>query len=734
MTRLSLDPTTFEILWHRLLAIAEEMGITYMRCSGSQVLITGNDASTGITLPDGSLVAMGPYITTQGNVLPLIIQNTLRLCPENPGIEEGDVFVCNDPYLGAIHHPDVATVAPVFHQGELFAWVGASGHQLDIGGMDPGGFSIRAVDTYQEGLRIPIVKLVERGRLREDLLRWILNQVRDPLVGLDLRAQIVANLAGQRRLLELVERYGAGEVRTVMAESIAFVRERLAARLRELPDGTWREVNYIDHDGHREAIYPVVLTLTKRGDRLCLDFTGSAPQARGLINCTYSGLQAGILTALYILLCHDLPWNRGVLDCLEIVVPEASVINCAPPSPCAMATISAVIVVIDCVFRATSRMLLASRERQEAMACWTGSSMAPITAGVSQQGFPFVNTEMSHFAGGGGARVDRDGVDTGGIVFNTTPNIANIETIEQDFPLLYLFRRHLPDSGGPGRFRGGSSAELAYVVHDAPEGKLEVSFSGTGAELPNALGLSGGLPGAAIRVLRIRQSDIGERLAGGRPLPASLDEMRGQRETMPQKHPRTPFLSDEVWYHHWQGGAGYGDPLDRDPGAVARDVCRRFTSPDCAALIYGVVLTPDGHVDPEGTKRERERIRERRRREASPAEVPVSDRDPAPLGTGWPITEYVEIVRPSGLARCRRCGHGLARGGTNHTAGCLRLREPLTAAGPNRGEAYDRGRFWLECYVCPGCATLLEAELVHAGAEGPTYSLALNGDNPRRER
>lgn len=734
MSRLALDPTSFEILWHRLLAIAEEMGITYMRCSGSQVLITGNDASTGITLPDGSLVAMGPYITTQGNVLPLIIRNALRLCSENPGIEAGDVFVCNDPYLGAIHHPDVATVAPVFYKGELFAWVGASGHQLDIGGMDPGGFSIRAVDTHQEGLRIPIVKLVERGRLREDLLRWILNQVRDPLVGLDLRAQIAANLNGQRRLLDLVERCGAEEVRAAMEHSIAFVRERLAARLRGLPDGTWREVNYLDHDGHTEAIYPVVLTLTKKGDRLRLDFTGSAPQARGLINCTYAGLQAGILTALYILLCHDLPWNRGVLECLEIVAPEGSVVNCSPPSPCAMATISAVIVVIDCVFRAASRMLLASPEREEAMAVWTGSSMAPIAAGVSQHGFPFVNTEMSHFAGGGGARVYRDGVDTGGIVFNTTPNIANIETIEQDFPLLYLFRRHLPDSGGPGKFRGGSSAELAYVVHDAPEGQLEVSFSGTGAEMPNALGLSGGLPGAAIRILRIRGSDLLDRLREGRPLPASPDEISGRAEVMPQKHPRTPFLLGEVWYHHWQGGAGYGDPLDREPEAVARDVRRRFTSRECAARIYGVALTADGGVDRDATEREREAIRERRRREASPPAGPVPDRDPAPLGTGRAITEYVEIVLPSGLARCRRCGHGLARGGTDHTAGCLRRREPLTAAGPNRGEAYDRGRFWLDLYFCPGCAALLEVELAHPGAPGATHSLDLNGDNPRRER
>ncbi len=178
-----VDPVTFEVLNHRLLSITEEMGIQYMRCSGSNVLITGNDAATAIMLPDGALVSVGPYIVTQGNVLPLIVESTQRMTHPSTGIGDGDIFICNDPYLGAIHHPDFATVAPIYHEGELVAWIGASGHQLDTGGMDPGGFSIKAVDTHQEGLRMPPVKLVEAGKVREDVLAWILNQVRDPLVG-----------------------------------------------------------------------------------------------------------------------------------------------------------------------------------------------------------------------------------------------------------------------------------------------------------------------------------------------------------------------------------------------------------------------------------------------------------------------------------------------------------------------------------------------------------------------
>jgi N-methylhydantoinase B len=229
----TIDPATFEVLNHRLLNIVEEMGIQYMRCSGSNVLITGNDAATAIMRPDGALVSVGPYIVTQGNVLPLIVESTMRLAAD-VGYGDGDIFICNDPYLGAIHAPDFATVTPIYHQGELIAWIGASGHQLDTGGMDPGGFSVKAVDVHQEGLRMPPVKIAEAGRVREDVYRWIINQVRDPLVGLDVRGQIAALNAGRRRIVELVETWGAETVKAVMQRSIEHAR-RSSPRGSELP-------------------------------------------------------------------------------------------------------------------------------------------------------------------------------------------------------------------------------------------------------------------------------------------------------------------------------------------------------------------------------------------------------------------------------------------------------------------------------------------------------------------
>lgn len=714
-----LDPVSFEVLNHRLLCIAEEMGILYMRCSGSNVLITGNDAASAIMDAQGALVAVGPYIVTQGNVLPLIVQATIDSATRHGGFEDGDIFICNDPYLGAIHAPDFATVAPIFHNGELVAWVGASGHQLDTGGMDPGGFSVKAVDIHQEGLRMPPIKLVERGEVRGDILDWIINQVRDPLVGLDVKGQIACLMAGRERIGELIENWGVETFKEAMARSIAFAADKLGARLDDLPDGKWREVQYIDHDGHESRIYQIICTLTKRGQHMTFDFTGTSANARGLINCTYSGLQAAVLSAVYINLCWDIPWNRGVRDCIDIISEEGTVNNCAYPAPCAMATISGVIVTIDAAWRCLSQMLLASETyRDEAMAVWSGTSLAPIFAGTSQHGFPFAATEMSHFGGGGGARTYADGVDTAGIVFNTTPNMPNIEDQESEYPVLYLYRRHLRDSGGPGRFRGGRSGELAYTVYDAPNDDLVGLFAGTGAEMPNGIGIAGGMPGNAIRIGRFLGTDVPKRLANGTPLPETLEEINGRHEIMASKHERGPIDAGDVWHHCWQAGGGYGDPLLRDSAACARDVARGAVSREAAHDIYGIVLTDEGAVDVGSTDAQRQKIRQDR----LAAAVAIDPGDAVVSFPGARQLQFGDVLLVDGDAdsvACAQCGQRHCGTHDNLLDHLREVRSPLTAAGPVRGEDYDVGRFHLRQLCCANCGTLVDVQVALEGAPRP---------------
>lgn len=706
-----LDPADFEVLYHRMLSITEEMGIQYMRCSGSNVLITGNDAATTIMMDDGALVSMGPYIVTQGNVLPLIVDSTQRAFADPGAIREGDAFICNDPYLGAIHQPDFATVAPVHHKGELVAWMGVSGHQLDTGGMDPGGFSVGAVDVYQEGLRMPPVRIIEGHQVREDILAMILNQVRDPIVALDIRGQFAALNAGRRRFVALIEEWGVDAVKAVMNRSISHAREKLRARLQELPDGRWREVQYIDHDGHEPLIFKIVCTLEKRGDELSFDFSGTSAQARGLINCTYSGLQAAVLSAVYINLCWDIPWNRGILDCIRISSPGGTVNDCEYPAPCAMATISGVIVTIDAAWRCLSHMLLASEKyREETMAVWSGTSMAPIISGTSQHGFPFAATEMSHFGGGSGARTYADGVDTGGIVFNTTPNMPNIEDQESEYPLLYLFRRHLTDSGGPGQFRGGMSGELAYTVHGSPKDDVEGLFAGTGAEMPNAIGLAGGLPGSSIRAVQFTDSDILARMAAGESAANGLDAIPGHREFLPCKHRRTPIIQGDVWYHNWQGGGGYGDPLLRNPAAVAADVARGCVSEQSALNIYGVV--PD---DDQATERHRDALRKERLAQA----VKPDPGDARITFAGNGKLRYGDVLRvdfDADEVLCYHCGHRHCGPSENLLEHLGEVLSPLTAAGPVRGEDYDSGRFHIRMLCCLGCGVLVDVQVARLKA------------------
>jgi N-methylhydantoinase B len=357
------------------------------------------------------------------------------------------------------------------------------------------------------------------------------------------------------------------------------------------------------------------------------------------------------------------------------------------------------------------------------MAVWSGTSMAPIFAGTSQHGFPFAATEMSHFGGGGGARTYADGVDTAGIVFNTTPNMPNIEDQEAEYPVLYLFRRHLQDSGGPGRFRGGRSGELAYTMYDAPNDHLEGLFAGTGAEMPNAIGLAGGMPGAAIRVARVVDTDLPQRLAQRLPLPESLDTIEGRREILCCKHVRTPLARGDVWYHSWQAGGGYGDPLLREPERVAEDVARRAVSREAARDIYAVALHADGSVDVRATGALRSAIRERRK-----AQIGAVSTGGFFVMRGHGEHRYGGVVAnfERGEIACEHCGEAIGMAGEDLLHGLGEFSSPLESAGAVRGEDYDMQRFALRHLCCPHCGHLFDVQVAQRGVPRPQVTFDFN--------
>ncbi|TAM70683.1 MAG: hypothetical protein EPN48_04810 [Microbacteriaceae bacterium] len=730
----NIDPVTFEVIWHRLLDTTEEMGIKYMRTSGSPVLVGAYDASTGICLPDGQLVAMGPYITTQAHVLRLIIESVIKKRKAAPGFRSGDMYICNDPYLGATHQPDVATVAPFFFEDKLSAWVGSSGHWLDIGGSEPGGFNMNATSVFDEGLRLSPTRIVEEGAVREDLVELIMNQIREPLVELDLRGQIVSNQAGEQRLAEIFDDYGSAAVTAVMKEGIDHVERRLRARLLSLPDGVWREVQFLDHDGHKPNLRRIVCTVTKRGDRLTIDYTGTDPQVEGFANSAYGGLRAATLSGVCIMLGYDLTWNDGIARCVDIVAPPRSAVTAEYPTPVSMATISAIIVNLNLVFAALSKMLLSSpKHHDEAMANWCGTSLGVSMLGNNDRGVMTVAPESSHFAAGGGARTYADGVDTGGIIINTTANIPSIEQTEAEYPLLYLFRKQLIDSGGPGKHRGGMSGGVAIAPYGA-QSEVYTTFAGVGADTPNAFGLGGGLPGAAVRFIRYTGAGLPGLLERGAGFPETESELPGRQEVTTINRQLSVFETDTIEYHNWQGGGGYGDPIERPAERVAADVLAQAVSVVVARDVYGVTVDEAGNVDLEATAVRRQEIVRARLESAKPAydalakqqEILDQETGGALVASRVGRSSYGDLVDfdfALNEARCSRCSWTLGSADADFKYGCLVDIDPVSVAGPSRGQDYGQDAVVLRRFYCPGCARQIESEV--AAPSGPYASFRL---------
>jgi len=608
----NLDPLTYEVVRHRLTSVTEEMGEALKRMSGSVVVTDCNDFDAAIMDEVGDVVQVGLYNTELAASLDMAANWTLRHRATRPGIGPGDMFLCNDPWVGGgLHQNDVSLFAPLFIGGELFAWTGAVAHQVDLGGVSPGSWSVGAADVFWESTPIPPVKIVEAGEIRDDIEDMYLRRSRVPkLVALDLRAKIGANNVAHDRLRALCEKYGAPTVKAVMRRVLNDAESRLRAKLRELPDGSWSSVAHQDsaRSGDR-GIYKIVCTLTKSDDKLVFDFTGTDPQVDGLINCTYAGLRGGIMPVLLTTVCGDIPWAPGGLyRCVEIISEPGTINNCTFPSGIGKASVASAWATTNVVTECLAGMLDAHpAHRQRLMSVCCGTWDFALLAGVDQRGSGFVTMLCDSMAGGLGARTHSDGVDTGGLACIPMGRVADVEMNEFSFPMLYLWRREEADSGGPGRYRGGVGASSCFIPYDSPLGGVHLVVSAPGKALPLAGGLSGGLPAGTQHDVLLRATTVRADFASGR-IPSTLSELGGQTEVLPTHH-ETDLGATDVYFTHWQGGGGYGDPLLREPEAVAADVIAHKVTRDAANEVYGVPLTADNRVDEAATEARRSALR-----------------------------------------------------------------------------------------------------------------------------
>ena len=705
-----IDPITYEVIRHALWHVNEEHGATIQRLSGSPVAMYALDLNPSILTEDGEFVYFGPYMQYMSGVTDTQVKWILEYRSDNPGIHDGDMFLANDPWVGAAHQQDVMLICPVFWQGELFCWVTNCLHQYDLGGITPSSFCGSADNAFEEGICIPPVKIVENNTIRRDIEELYLRASRKPdAVALDFRAQLAGNVTARDRILSLIGRYGAEVVKGVMKRVIDNAEAAFLAKLKRLPDGVWRERSYVEccRPGDRRT-HRVMLTLRKKGTRLAFDNQGTAPQD-GAMNATYSGWRGSIMVAVNELLCWDQYFCiGGALRHIDFE-PTPGTFNCADfPASVSTAPIQAMEISLYPAYNVLSKMIHPDPDLRNDIMCIGGTSQWPATIfrGVDQWGERYGYILVDPIGGAIGAFATGDGISTGGQSRTPICKLPNVEHTEQTFPVLFLYRKEVVDSGGAGRYRGGLSAESCFVPHRT-DAILQDTLS-SGNAIPTSPGLMGGYPGATNAYRFRRGTDIRERFAA-RDMPRDAAEVHGEEVTLALRQENFVQEPRDVYAVMWSAAGGFGDPLERDPERVRSDVLvDRCVSREAARDIYGVVFDGGDRVDQKATARLRAERREANRR---------------PNGTVrtlqgkvlFRVTDSLDLRRGAdgGHLCCSRCSADLGAAARNYKEHCVRRDAEITAANPNIGDwrRYIDERPVFRQFFCPGCGRLIENEV-----------------------
>ncbi len=560
MSNLRTDPARFEVVKNGLCSIAEEMKIVLAKTAYSPLLKVAGDYSCGIFDVVGNMVAQGPDLPIHLGSMPDAVRAVVRAFPD---VRPGDVFIHNDPYDGGSHLPDVNVVAPAFHDGRLLGYSCVRAHWPDIGSATPGSYGA-VTEIYGEGLRLPPVRLYRDGRPDPSIEAIIFANVRTPAERLgDLRAQVAANLRAALRLSELATKYGTDTLLGIMQEVLDYSETMMRAALRALPDGEAEFTDVLDGDGiidpgeTEDATFRIHLRVSKRGDTISADFTGSDPAVAGPMNAPLTVTASGVFCALKMIVDPKnlIPPNSGCWRPVTVTAPLGSVVNARHPSPVVYANHEISHRVADMVmaamFTLTPRTVMAGSQGTSAIITFGGIDY--------RSGDRFVSYES--VKGGFGARPVKDGINA---VASTVTNMSNtpIEIIEMSFPLRVEEYSLVPDSGGAGTWRGGLGVRRVWRVL---ENQAHAAVCCERTVTP-PFGLDGGLPGAAGRLELIAPHTNARKLTskGGFLAPAgSLVVVEAP------------------------GSGGYGRPERRDRAALSEDLRDGYVTTAAARRVYG---------------------------------------------------------------------------------------------------------------------------------------------------
>ncbi len=567
-----IDPILLAVLNGRLVQIADEMDATLYRSAFNPIIAEAHDAchglyhaQTGATLVQGT-TGLPIFVGAMAFAVKAVIDKA----NQDGNLEPGDTYLFNDPYDGGTHLNDFRLVRPLFWNGKLFAWLASVGHWLDVGGNVPGNFNAKATESFQEGFRIPPVKLARAGVIQQDIIDILGANSRVPQSNWgDLNGQLNALDLGERRVQALLKDYGDELIASALDLLTARAEKLMRANIAGLPDGTYSYDDFLDNDGITDVPLKIALDLSISGEKMRLDFSRSSPPCDGPLNIALSTTVA----CCYVALKHiftDVPANAGCLAPIEFVIPNTTLLGVSAPRPVGGYT-ETILRVIDTVFGAFAKV---APQRAN------GSPFATINAlslsGWREHGRRWVM--FCFFGGGLGGNPETDGLNHGNNPISTA-TIPPAEILESLYPVMFTQWALRPDSGGPGFNRGGLGA--IYEIEALAEGATDVSLLGERGKFP-PFGVNGGKSAALNRF--IYQSASGERTP---PLVSKVTDIRidaGQHVRL-----ETP------------GGGGFGNPLTRDPVRVARDVNLGYVTPDAARKDYGVVIGEDGALDTTAT-------------------------------------------------------------------------------------------------------------------------------------